>query len=452
MVTPPVLPPPLPAPARRAAIPSTSLKLLAIGVLVALLWGALQLIDGVRRERLVFREQTRAGIAAVWGGEQFVAGPVLAVPVEGGPAGVHTEYFLPAELEIEGEMLPQKLQRGIFEMPVYEAKLRLHGKFAAPAAVATHEGAKLDWTRARVLLPLGETTTLRAAPLGMWNGAALAFEPANAEGGLGELLAAAVPAVIENAPANAGGGFAIELSLRGSKQLALALNGVRSRAQLRSSWADPSFAGGLLPVERAVSAAGFDARWECAAFGRKLPRQWNNLTASNVAPRAALAADALQVGLLQPVDGYRLVERAIKYGLLFVVLVFAVFFLFEATAALRIHPLQYLMVGAAVVLFFLGYLALGEFVASGLAYATAAAASTALVTGYSASVLRSGTRCATVGLGLGATYGYLYFILQLEDYSLLAGTAALFALLAVAMWATRRIDWYGRDEAAARAS
>jgi inner membrane protein len=128
---------------------------------------------------------------------------------------------------------------------------------------------------------------------------------------------------------------------------------------------------------------------------------------------------------------------------LFLVLVFANFFLFEVTAKLRIHPLQYLMVGAALVLFFLGYLALSEFIAAGLAYGAAAAASTVLVTGYSASVLRTGKRCGIVGGGLAGTYAYLYFILQLQDYALLAGTAAFFVLLGVGMWATRKIDWYG---------
>jgi inner membrane protein len=156
-----------------------------------------------------------------------------------------------------------------------------------------------------------------------------------------------------------------------------------------------------------------------------------------------IGASACDVTLLQPVDAYRLVERAIKYGVLFLVLVFANFFLFEVTARLRIHPLQYLMVGAALVLFFLGYLALSEFIAARLAYGAAALASTALVTGYSASVLRTGKRCLIVGGGLAGTYAYLYFILQLQDYALLAGTAALFALLALGMWVTRKIDWYG---------
>jgi inner membrane protein len=151
------------------------------------------------------------------------------------------------------------------------------------------------------------------------------------------------------------------------------------------------------------------------------------------------------VAFAQPVDGYRLAERAEKYGLLFFVLVFAVFFLFEMTADLLIHPLQYALVGAGMCLFFLGFLALSEFMMTGLAYGIAAAACTAVVSLYSWSFLRSGPRALVILGGLSATYGYLYFVLKSQDYALLAGTAALFVALALVMFCTRRINWYGLE-------
>ena len=138
-------------------------------------------------------------------------------------------------------------------------------------------------------------------------------------------------------------------------------------------------------------------------------------------------------------------ERAEKYGLLFFVLVFAVFFLFEVTAGLRIHPLQYALVGAGLCLFFLGFLALSEFLATGLAYGAAAAACTALVSLYAWSFLRTGRRTLVILGGLMATYGYLYFVLRSQDFALLAGTAALFAALALVMFCTRRINWYALE-------
>ena len=142
---------------------------------------------------------------------------------------------------------------------------------------------------------------------------------------------------------------------------------------------------------------------------------------------------------MEPVNAYRTVERAIKYGVLFLTLVFAVFFLFEALCGLRLNALNYLLVGVALCLFYLGTLALAEFMAFGTAYALSALASTALIAFYAKSILRSGRRAWLVGGMLGGVYGYLYFVLQMEDFALLAGTGALFAVLAAVMLATRKL-------------
>ena len=149
--------------------------------------------------------------------------------------------------------------------------------------------------------------------------------------------------------------------------------------------------------------------------------------------------------LIEGVNAYRVIERAIKYGVLFLALVFTTFFLFEAASGLRLNALNYLLVGAALCLFYLGLLALSEFWSFGAAYGAAAVASLGLVGGYSAAILRSGRRALGVTGLLGLVYGYLYFVLQMEDYALLAGTAALFVSLAAVMWVTRRLDWQGRD-------
>ena len=134
--------------------------------------------------------------------------------------------------------------------------------------------------------------------------------------------------------------------------------------------------------------------------------------------------------------------------MLIVALVFMAFFLFEVLARLRIHPFQYTLVGAALCLFFLALLSLSEFVAFGVAYAAAAAASTLLVSGYGVAVLHSGQRTALVAALLVTVYAFVYVILRLQDYSLLVGTAGLFLALGAVMWATRRVDWYARDQEA----
>lgn len=439
---------------------SLGLKLAGIGLLICLLWFALLLIDGVRRDRLAVREQARAEVAQAWAGAQLVAAPVLVVPyrqprrvvrevldARGVPQRTEAletvsgrAVFLPEMLTVSGRLEVVLRRRGIFSVPVYEAPLRLEGRFQPRPASLGLDGAVLEWGKARVLVGLSSLRGIRGAPDIALDGRSFTLEPAADSEPWGETLGATVS--LDASAAAAGLTFSLELLLQGSGSFALAPLGAQTRVELRSNWADPSFGGAALPLRHTVGADGFVAAWDRSYFGRGYPQQWAEQGGEGGLSRAKVADSACAVTLLQPVDAYRLVERALKYGVLFLVLVFANFFLFEVTGRLRIHPLQYLMVGGALVLFFLGYLALGEFVAPGLAYGLAAAASTALVSGYSGSVLRTGRRCLVVAGGLAATYGCLYFILQLEDFALLAGTAVLFVLLGIAMWATRNVDWY----------
>jgi len=215
--------------------------------------------------------------------------------------------------------------------------------------------------------------------------------------------------------------------------------------RLTAAWADPSFVGASLPASRSISSDGFDAEWKSTHFSRSFSQHWTSRQTELKDALRAITQSASGVDFAKPVDGYRLAERAQKYGVLFFVLVFTVFFLFEVTAPLRIHPLQYAMVGAALCLFFLGFLALSEFLPTGGAYGIAAAACTVLVSLYSLSVLKSGKRTIVVTGGLAATYSYLFFVLKSQDYALLAGTGALFAALAIVMFCTRRINWYSLE-------
>lgn len=439
---------------------SLALKLAAICLLMGFLLVGLHLVDGVRRERLRFRDEARAEVARAWGGEQLLAGPVLVVPcsyakhvvrevndARGVPVRneavetVHTNaVFLPDDLSVVGRLDVSLRYRGIFNVPLYEAPLQLRGRFRPEPGALGVEGVACHWEKARVLLALSFPRGLRTAPVLALGGQACVLDPVVGCAEWGEALGA--PVALDASTVAAGISFSADLTLQGCARFAVAPVGAQTRMELHGNWADPSFGGATLPVRRSVGAGGFTAEWQQSYFSRGYPRQWLEDGPQTTVSPSSLAGSACEVALLQPVDAYRLVERALKYGVLFLVLVFANFFLFEVTARLRIHPLQYLMVGAALVLFFLGYLALSEWLPSALAYGVAAVASTVLVGGYSASVLQAGRRSLVVGGGLAGTYAYLYFILQLQDFALLAGAAALFALLAVAMWATRKVDWY----------
>jgi len=240
-------------------------------------------------------------------------------------------------------------------------------------------------------------------------------------------------------------GFEFDASIQGCGGLEVAPVGKSTTVRLTAAWADPSFVGASLPASRSISSDGFDAEWKSTHFSRSFSQHWTSRQTELKDALRAITQSASGVDFAKPVDGYRLAERAQKYGVLFFVLVFTVFFLFEVTAPLRIHPLQYAMVGAALCLFFLGFLALSEFLPTGGAYGIAAAACTVLVSLYSLSVLKSGKRTIVVTGGLAATYSYLFFVLKSQDYALLAGTGALFAALAIVMFCTRRINWYSLE-------
>jgi inner membrane protein len=239
--------------------------------------------------------------------------------------------------------------------------------------------------------------------------------------------------------AGAGREFALELGLNGSGALRFLPLGRQTDVSLASSWADPRFDGAYLPVEREVGLEGFRAKWGVSYYGRSFPQQWTEGGEGQPSVEK-IEETAFGVSLMEPVNAYRTVERAIKYGVLFITLVFTTFFLFEAVCGLKLNALNYLLVGAALCLFYLGALALAEFLAFGWAYALAAGLSTGLIALYAWRILRGGRRAWLVGGMLGGVYGYLYFVLQMEDFALLAGTGALFVVLAAVMYATRRLE------------
>ncbi len=464
-------PPPLPpvmvaTPARRRF--SIFVKLAGIGGLILLLHVPLLLTQGVLMERQGYQRQAVAEIASRWGGEQVVTGPILAVPyayqttvirpkVVGGKIAqveetelvAATACFLPETLTVDGSVETEVRHRGIYNAAVYGARLRLAGTFQPDFAAAGIAADRIDWDKACVLAGVSDLRGVRSiSPLQIAGRAAAAFESADSTTGdllpLAARIGGAAPGEVLK--------FAFEVSLQGSEGLQVAPVGKVTTVALASAWPDPSFGGAYLPARREVAPEGFKAAWEISHFSRGFPQSWTTRATRHDEMMRKIAAAGFGVTFAQPVDGYRLAERAEKYGLLFFVLIFAVFFLFETTAALRIHPLQYGLVGAGLCLFFLGFLALSEFLATGLAYGAAAAACTALVSLYAWSFLRTGRRTLVIAGGLAATYGYLYFVLQSQDFALLAGTAALFVALGLVMYATRRLNWYALAAPAGAAS
>jgi inner membrane protein len=237
--------------------------------------------------------------------------------------------------------------------------------------------------------------------------------------------------------------FSMALALNGSRDLRILPAGNDTSVRLTSSWPHPGFVGAPLPQSRTVDGSGFTAAWEVPYFGRGFSRAWIDAGLDREKMKSQAEASAFGVSLVQPVDIYQQSERAVKYSVLFIVLTFVVFFLFEVVRARLLHPVQYVFVGFALCIFYLLLVSLSEHVGFDPAYAAAAIATTTLISSYSMFVLGGLQEGVMVGTSVAAVYGFLYLLLRLEDYALLAGSVGLFAMLAVVMLLTRKVNWYG---------
>ncbi|TBR19766.1 cell envelope integrity protein CreD [bacterium] len=443
----------------RTARSTQTLKLVGIGAMSLSLLIPLTFVRGLVYERQANRDAAVAEITDTWGGAQSVVGPVVVVPYR---YEVHTQrdvevdgrivrravtepavdfaYFLPAALKVAGRVSPSKLHRGIYDAVVYSGKVTLSGRLAQPDWKALKVDEKdVLWDDAVLTVAISDLRGAKGAlvaELGgrryaMLPGSRLPGYPSGVHATVGRQAAGEQP-------------FELTLDLNGSGSVRFAPLGMRNLVSLSSPWPDPKFSGAFLPSERRVSKDGFSAEWDVSYYGRSYPQQSTGRGGGQ--PEAEKVDGSLfGVSFLNPVDAYRNAERATKYGLLFVAMAFSAFFLFEVRSQVAIHPVQYVLVGAALVLFFLVLLSLSEFLAFGPAYAGAAAAATLMVGLYSLKFLGGGRRAAGLGAGLGGVYGFLYVVLQLQDYSLLMGSALLTATLGGLMYFTRDVDWYALD-------
>jgi len=437
------------------------MKVAGIGLLSAVLLIPISLVDSVIDERKHRRDEAVADITATWGRPQSVIGPVLIIPyryeyktkkeevVDGKvtrqevvQTAVDHAYFLPSDLKIDGNIAPKTLHRGIYEAVVYSSRLNVSGTFPEPDWKALKiEEKDVLWSEAELTLAVPDLRGAKGAVTVLWGGSPLVMFPGTKVPGYSSGAHAALG---DGAVRGAKRDFSLGLDLNGSGGIQFAPLGIRNVVSLRSSWPDPKFQGAFLPADRRLSKDGFTADWDVSYYGRSYPQQ--STARGGGRPDASTVAGSLfGVAFLSSVDAYRNVERSTKYGILFIAMIFLAFFLFETLAALKIHPVQYVLVGLTLALFFLLLLSLSEFLPFGLSYLLAAAAAVSMTALYSGKFLGSGRRTAALAGEMVGVYGYLYVVLQLQDFSLLMGSVLLTATLAALMYLTRNVDWYAVD-------
>jgi len=437
--------PPLPPRTGSSAV----LKVFAIGVLGMCLLIPLTLVWALVAERSARRDQVVREATASWGQSQTIGGIAIDLPYDvverrdNGTTQVVTRhaYAFPEQLAIEATLTPEMRHRSIYSVVVYRTTVKISGTMAAPDLAALGADAlTVHWDRASTSVELADLRgTVAVSPL-TWAGQPIVLEPAADDGGVFMSgIRGTTPL-----PTGATGAvpFALEMTLAGTESIRFVPTGKATTVRLSGPWPDPGFTGAFLPTSQRVSASGFDASWQVSYLASAFPHSWLGTRLDRNTLIVQRAKSYFGMNLVQTIDHYQQVERAVKYGLLFVMLTFTVFLLWELLRNLRLHPVQYLLIGAALIVFYLLLLSLSEQIAFAAAYGIAAAATVALVSAYAAAVLRAGVRgAAGIGLWLSALYGVLFVLLRLEDLALLVGSVFVFLVLAAVMFLTRRFDW-----------
>jgi len=379
---------------------------------------------------------------AQWGGKQVVAGPVLNVPFSVSETGEKNQvinerhgvaHFLPELLKTDGTLYPETRKRGIYKVVVYEGRLKIKGSFAqTDVSLLDLQNGHFNWSAAYFTMGISDMRGIKNLPELVINGQKCKVEPGVADT---DLFQSGITVKANSLDLKQPFNFEIELVLNGSEDLSIEALGKTSEVLLKSDWAQPSFTGGFLPANRQVTEKGFTADWQVTHLNRNFPQQWCDRKYNTHEAK-------LGVELLIPIDHYQKSMRSVKYAILFIVLNFIIFLFIEIKSKVRIHPFQYSLVAFTLLIFYALLTSIGEQIGFNLAFLVSALAVTLLISWYTFTILQNLRMVAWVTLLQTGLYLFLFTILQLQDYALLAGSIGLFVILAIVMRASQQIKWY----------
>ena len=430
---------------------SLLVKLFSIGFLILLLLIPNSMIDGLIGERQSRLEEATREVSSSWGAAQTLAGPILSIPysewmqVEDGKKVeyLHVAYFLPLALKVSGKINPELRKRGIYDIILYQTDLLIEGKFGTPDFAALHIAPEnMHWDQAKLSLGITGMSGIKNSILLNWSGETIRLEPGTASS---KTLTAGVSNAVPLSAENKEYSFSMPLKLNGHGFLKFEPLGKETKVSLESSWPSPSFEGEFLPDQREITENGFQASWTVLDLNRNYPQQWKDyeytFTGDNARQQSSFG-----VRLIQTVDGYAKTERSSKYAILVIGLTFLIYFFFETLRKFHIHPFQYFLVGLALSVFYLLLLSLSEHIGFNPAYFIAAAVTVGLIAVYSSGMFKTPRLTIQLALLLTLIYGFIFIVLQLEDYALLAGSIGIFIALAAVMFYSRNVDWYNLSD------
>ncbi len=451
------------------ALPTRSigLKFLLVCALAGLMAIPTLFVYGVMQDRMRTFETVRSEISRLEGGMQTLLGPVLFVPYQkqvqttasDGKVQVTTvrgEAVVFAETgEIDIALQGAERKRDLYTIPVFRTQNDLKAHFdvgeSVKALTELDPAAQYDWSRARLVMGVSNTTGILSTTLSLPGDQTRQLKP------IGGAVNVSAPPVdgryqpdyqnssfrLIGAPVGdllGSGAFDVsaKVELSGAERFSVATFAKDTTARMKGEWPDPSFEGGFLPSTRDTSKPSFTAEWNAPLARRGIPE-----VASTIDVLAQTANQDFAVRLVAPTNIYTGVDRALKYAMMFIGLVFLTYFMFEVVSALRAHPAQYIMVGLAQAIFYLLLLAFAERIGFDLAFLIAAGATVTLVSLYVGVVFRRALYTVLAFLVFLLLYALMYVLMTAEDYALLVGAVASFAALATLMFLTRKVDWYG---------
>jgi inner membrane protein len=420
---------------------SISLKILSVGILILLLLIPAGMIQSLINERQSRRDSVVNEISNKWGTRQVVTGPFITVPFktffkdDKGKTQFNLNYLhiLPEVLDVTGEIKPEVRYRSLFEAVLYNTRLRFSGNFKLPPASQLNvDQTSILWDKAYFSLGITDMRGIQDKIIINFNGADY-----NASPGLKtiDLAEAGVGTQIKPLTPNEPNKFNFTLNLNGSEQISFVPVGESNTIRINSTWPSPSFNGAFLPVSREVKKDGFSANWKILHLNRNYPQFWEGA-------KYKVAPSAFGLQLILTADIYQKSMRLAKYSIMFLVFTFAAFFFSEIINKRRVHPIQYLLIGMAILIFYTLVLSLSEHMHFNYAYIMSAAVVTLIIAGYAKAIVSNSRFAFTIAGLLTILYSYLFIVLQLEDYALIMGSIGLLIILAIVMYMTRKIDWY----------
>ena len=413
-------------------------KFVSIGLLILVLLIPLGMVESVIHERHQTYRDASYELTQSWGQEIVISDPILTVPQArntpkhngGFLYNIHYEHLLPSSVNITGNIDTQLRKRGIYKVPVYTGDIVMQGVFDLTEELLREQDYKKN-----VLLQIRlNSQALKKMPEIKWNNQLIPMRARKSAGQ--QLIFVAEFEDIETLLAGENS-FELHLDVSGSYALSFQSAAAENEIDIRSNWDSPSFFGNNLPLAHEITDAGFEAKWKSSHFFSEL----GHTTSYEMEPSWLLNQSGYGVRFIETVDTYQQVTRVIKYAILFLMLIFAVYFLHETLGRVLLHPIQYLFIGFALCVFYLLLLSMAEHMNFNLAYLISALASALLIAFYSMSILNSRVHGLFIFIKLTALYGFLLMIIKSEDFALLIGSVGLFAILALIMFFTRNYDW-----------